>query len=244
MTTNKAKFVVIAIFKNETIDMKEWIEHYIWQGASHIYLADNESTDSPLEILQPYIDAKYITYSKILGNAVQEYVYYNFTKAIQELESPPEWICIADLDEFWFGQEKPMNEVLADYPETVHVVSRAWREFGPSEDGIHPPSLRNHLVYRNPTETSPKCCFRTLNIKPDQVYIHHIEGVSAENICYETTKLHIHHYFCRSIEYWTTIKIPRGYAMGMMNIYAYESTWRERSTACTLLDTNLADRVV
>ena len=67
MTTTKTTFDVIAIFKNETIDMKEWIEHYIWQGASHIYLADNESTDSPLDILQPYIDAKYITYVRPLN---------------------------------------------------------------------------------------------------------------------------------------------------------------------------------
>lgn len=75
MTHCTVSFVVIAIFKNETIDMKEWIEHYIWQGASHIYLADNESTDLPLTILQPYIDAKYITYMKVKGNGIQPNVY-------------------------------------------------------------------------------------------------------------------------------------------------------------------------
>jgi hypothetical protein len=243
MTTTKTTFVVIAIFKNETIDMKEWIEHYIWQGASHIYLADNESTDSPLDILQPYIDAKYITYVKISGNAMQLYVYYTFTKIIQELESPPDWICVADLDEFWFGQNKRMDEVLADYPETVYVVSRGWREFGPSEDGTHPPSLRKYLVYRNPEETSPKYCFRTLRVKPENVLIHGVDGVPVENMVYEKESLHIHHYFCRSAEYWNTIKIPRGYCMGNFNVYACENTWRERSALCTFLDTNLADRI-
>ena len=243
MTTINTRFVVIAIFKNETIDMKEWIEHYIWQGASHIFLADNESTDSPLDILQPYIDTKFITYVKIPGNAMQRHVYYSFTKLLQELESPPDWICIADLDEFWFGQEKPMNEVLSDYPGTVHVVSRRWREFGPSEDGFHPPSVRKNLVYRNPNETSPKCCFRTLCVNPENVLIHEVDGVPIENIHYEKELLHIHHYFCRSAEYWNSIKIPRGYAMGDFNVYACENTWRNRSEPCTYLDTNLANRV-
>lgn len=243
MESKQTTFVVISIFKNETIDMKEWIEHYIWQGASHIYLADNESTDSPLSILQPYIDAKYVTYMKIEGNAQQIYVYEQFTRMIQSLPCPPDWICVADLDEFWFGQNAILSKVLQVYPESVYVVCRGWREFGPSEDGSHPTSLRKHLVYRNPNESSPKCCFRTMKVQPTDVKIHHVENVSPEHILYEKEALHIHHYFCRSAEYWYTIKIPRGYAMGDLNVYALEHTWRDRSTPCTLFDTNLADRI-
>ena len=184
--STSASFVVIAIFKNETIDMKEWIEHYIWQGASHIYLADNESTDLPLTILQPYIDANYITYMKVEGNAQQISVYEQFTRMIQSLSLPPDWICVADLDEFWFGQDQILSKVLGTYPESTHVVSRGWREFGPSEDGFHPPNLRNHLIYRNPNETSPKCCFRTMKVHPSDVQIHHIENVPSEHLVYET----------------------------------------------------------
>jgi hypothetical protein len=58
-----ANFVVVAIFKNETTNLKEWIDHYIWQGASHIYLCDHESTDNPLEILQPYIEKGVVNFS-------------------------------------------------------------------------------------------------------------------------------------------------------------------------------------
>lgn len=243
MEHKPGSFVVIAIFKNETIDMKEWIEHYIWQGASHIYLADNESTDSPLTILQPYIDTNYVTYIKVEGNSQQVGVYMQFTRMIQSLASPPEWICVADLDEFWFGQDDILSNVFGTYPESTHVIYRGWREFGPSEDGSHPPSLRKHLVYRNPYESSPKFCFRTMKINPSDVKIHHVENVPSEHICDKTKNIHIHHYFCRSKEYWYTIKIPRGNCMGDLNIYAFESTWTDRSTPCTFLDTNLADRI-
>lgn len=132
---------------------------------------------------------------------------------------------------------------MGTYSESIHVISRKWREFGPSEDGFHPPSLRKHLVFRNPNETSPKCCFRTMKVQPSDVQIHQIDNVLPEHIWNEKEALHIHHYFCRSEEYWYTIKIPRGYVMGDLNVYACENTWRDRSTPCIFLDTNLADRI-
>jgi glycosyltransferase involved in cell wall biosynthesis len=46
---------VLSIFKNETMNLKIWIEHYLWQGVEHFYLIDNGSDDNPLNILQEYI---------------------------------------------------------------------------------------------------------------------------------------------------------------------------------------------
>ena len=37
--------MVVGIFKNEAMGIAEWISHYRWQGAKHIYLIDNNSTD-------------------------------------------------------------------------------------------------------------------------------------------------------------------------------------------------------
>ena len=45
---------VLAIFKNEGMNIKEWIEHYIWQGIEHFYLINNDSTDNYKKILLPY----------------------------------------------------------------------------------------------------------------------------------------------------------------------------------------------
>ena len=34
----KYKLVIVAIFKNEAIAMREWLEHYIRQGVEHFYI--------------------------------------------------------------------------------------------------------------------------------------------------------------------------------------------------------------
>ena len=46
------KISLLAIFKNETMGLKLWIDHYIKQGVEKFYLIDNDSTDNPLAILQ------------------------------------------------------------------------------------------------------------------------------------------------------------------------------------------------
>ena len=53
---------VLAQFKNETMNLKVWIEHYLWQGVEHFYLIDNGSTDNPLSILQEYINRGIVSY--------------------------------------------------------------------------------------------------------------------------------------------------------------------------------------
>jgi hypothetical protein len=216
------RFVVVAIFKNETRNLKEWIEHYLWQGASHIYLCDHESTDNPLEILQPY---------------------RSYTHSIQALPNPPEWILIADLDEFWYGEEKLLKDVLTEYPESVHVIYRTWRIFAPSEDGFQPMSLRKELVNRKPVETSPKFIFRTNSVNPENVWIHEVRNIPAEHEVRETTRLHCNHYYCQSLEYWNTVKIPRGHIMGDLYVYNCMNMFYDNAEGCTLLDTTLADKV-
>ena len=39
----KYYFSVAAMFKNESWSLKEWIEHYKFHGADHIYLIDDLS---------------------------------------------------------------------------------------------------------------------------------------------------------------------------------------------------------
>jgi hypothetical protein len=36
---------VLAIMKNEALNLDEWVEHYLWMGAGPIWLIDNGSTD-------------------------------------------------------------------------------------------------------------------------------------------------------------------------------------------------------
>ena len=48
---------IVAIFKNESHILKEWMEHYISQGIDKFFLIDHNSTDNYFHILQPYINS-------------------------------------------------------------------------------------------------------------------------------------------------------------------------------------------
>lgn len=238
-------FVVVAIFKNETTNLKEWLEHYIWQGASYFYLLDNGSTDNPLSILQDYIDRGLVQLMYEDKKWIQITYYKNIVKAIQTLPSPSDWVVIADLDEFWFSTEGLLKDRLNTIPEQYTVVTCGWKEFGPSQDGFQPSSLRKELVYRNPNRTSPKYCFRTMKINPLDLECHHIENISPEVCLVNPESIHLHHYYCQSEEYWNSVKIPRGYALGDLSVYGCHlyDEFNKRAKVCTLLDTTLADLV-
>ena len=53
---------VLAQFKNETMNLKLWLDHHLWQGVQHFFLIDNGSTDNPTRILQEYIDKGIVSY--------------------------------------------------------------------------------------------------------------------------------------------------------------------------------------
>ena len=48
---HKYYFSVAAMFKNESWSLKEWIEHYKFHGADHIYLVNDFSDDDYLLLI-------------------------------------------------------------------------------------------------------------------------------------------------------------------------------------------------
>jgi len=96
---------VMAIFKNETMNLKVWLDHYLWQGVEHFYLIDNGSTDTPLEILQSYIDNGLVTYFYRPEKYCQVEHYRNVYDA-ENIREKTEWLCICDLDEFFLELKK------------------------------------------------------------------------------------------------------------------------------------------
>ena len=62
---------IMSIFKDETMNLKIWLEHYLWQGVEHFYLIDNGSSDNPLSILQEYIDKEIVSYHYLPGKYKQ-----------------------------------------------------------------------------------------------------------------------------------------------------------------------------
>ena len=52
------KICVVAIFKNESYVLKEWLEHYLREGVDTFLLIDNDSSDNYKPILEPFLHSK------------------------------------------------------------------------------------------------------------------------------------------------------------------------------------------
>ena len=55
---------VLAMFKNESSTIKDWIDHYLAEGVEHFYLIDNGSTDDTTDKI-----SRYSTYLTLIKDA-------------------------------------------------------------------------------------------------------------------------------------------------------------------------------
>ena len=111
---------VCSIFKDEAPYLKEWIEYHLLAGVERFYLYDNNSSDNPLELLQPYIDKGIVVYHKLDGEGKQ---YVAYRDAIYKYKKQTYWMAIIDLDEFILPVEKDdIKEFLKDYEKYPGVV--------------------------------------------------------------------------------------------------------------------------
>ncbi|AEJ23363.1 hypothetical protein WKK_02445 [Weissella koreensis KACC 15510] len=94
---------VVAIVKNESPYLKEWIEFHKLVGVDIFYIYDNESDDNIMEVLQPYIDQGLVKYKFIKGKKQQLAVY---NEAIEQYRNDVRWLAIIDADEFIVPVEK------------------------------------------------------------------------------------------------------------------------------------------
>ena len=106
-------------------------------------MIDNNSTDNPLSILEPYIKCGLVTYSSREERHKQ-------SKILVETYGSPEaqtytWLINADLDEFWFATQRgsTLKSELANpalpFADADAIVG-LWYVFGPSgKSGNQPP---------------------------------------------------------------------------------------------------------
>jgi glycosyltransferase involved in cell wall biosynthesis len=93
----KYELSIAAIVKDEAPYIQEWIEYHRIVGVEHFYIYDNESVDNLKDILQPYIDAKIVTYTYFPGHLKQRAAYND---AIKHYKNEMKWLAIIDIDEF------------------------------------------------------------------------------------------------------------------------------------------------
>ena len=112
---------ICAIFRNEAVGLREWIEYHQIVGVQHFYLYNNNSDDNYYEILSPYINHGLVTLIDWEPSPGQISAYQHWYK---EFRTQTQWVCFLDLDEYicpisdnnisnWLEKRKhfPVNEM-------------------------------------------------------------------------------------------------------------------------------------
>lgn len=223
-------FSVGAMFRNEAHCIKEWVEHYLNQGADHFYLVNDNSTDKSVEIIQPYIDTGQITLYNvkdlephIIGHQRNTYNTYILPHVNAK---DTKWLLICDLDEFaWSPVFKTLKDFLSQYVYTLAQVQMTPTLFGSNNLEKQPKSLVQGFTKRSkdvPTKCGTFKYFVNSDYRFSSLNVHHATAVDPE---YNTGKyfmrihsdfIRLNHYICQSKEFWINVKCTRGDADGYL----------------------------
>jgi hypothetical protein len=253
---------VLAIFKNETLNLRTWLDHYLWQGVEHFYLVDNGSSDEPLVLLQPYIDRGLVTYEYRPEAHVQPQHYAHMFGA-HRIADRSEWLLVCDMDEFAFGAVPGVNlaarlrhlDSIAD-AVYVHWLLFASTEFVPGLaassallDGPtgHPLDVRVALTRRQTRlHAEHKYMVRTRIVRdPAQVWIHRLlQHSPTDRIVFDDDGLRLFHYQTQSRHYFESVKMVRGDADGFLADTARDWAYYARANeGMDTTDTTLRDMI-
>jgi hypothetical protein len=156
---------ICAVYRNEAPYLREWIEFHRLVGVEHFYLYDNQSTDSHLEALAPYVDEGIVTlHSWEPVPPHQPDLYDDF---LSRHRKDSRWVAFLDLDEFLFSPTgKSLPEMLVEF-EGWPGVGVNWAQFGRSGHVTKPPGLviENYLMRVD----SPRNLFTKYVVDPVQV---------------------------------------------------------------------------
>lgn len=234
----------MAIMKNETLMVDEWIDHYLAQGASCIFLIDNGSTDDTVAKVERWKADGRVELVQLPQQHRQTAHYWTAFQHF-DIGNRCEWLTVVDLDEFWFSKT---TETLADYLDTqssVDAIYGNWTVFG-TDLVEHPQSVRLALTMRDPRLSRfTKCIFRTwLPRQENDIEVHAIRNVGLNRAKVDNSQLQLNHYVTKSREYWDSVKMQRGDAFfAQQDLTELAARFDAFNTASTSRCTLLRDRV-
>jgi len=140
---------VLAMFKNESSIIQEWIEHYLAEGVQHFYLIDNGTTDNTNYILSRY--SQYITLIKNvkrMETGTQSFLMS--TIYLHKIRKETEWVIICDVDEYIYARNEynQITDVLKTIPRNIEKIWIPWKCFGSNGHKTQPSSVMNSFTKR------------------------------------------------------------------------------------------------
>lgn len=224
--------VLVAIFKNEALVMKEWIEHYMREGVKKFYMIDNGSTDNYMTVLQDYIDKGYIDLIKDDTKHAQQELY---NKYFLNHVKKAKWCIVCDLDEFVYSRKgyTKIIDYLNTLSDEITGVIIPWKLFGSNGHTKQPDSVIASFTKRQNTDniTNIECkgIFRGNVLQILKIHDSITDGITINSQGNYTTLtfrlnvserilsksyLHVNHYAVQSYEWFKAVKMTRGSASG------------------------------
>ena len=244
----RGDLAVLAIMKNESTNLDEWMSHYFAVGADRIVLIDNGSTDDTFEKAKLWVAKGNVDLISLPERYKQTQHYWE--AASRFILGKYEWLLIADLDEFWFcpdGKSLPAKLAEPDFA-TVDVIYANWRMFGSSGLVEHPPSIRRMLVHCDPklgAHVNTKYMCRTSVLKSRRnIQVHRVAGANSARTVSDNENFNLFHYPIQSLRFFETTKMTRGDVLGAASDQVRDLDYFKRYDApCTRVDRTLADLV-
>lgn len=225
---------IVAIFQNESLFLKEWIEFHKLVGVQHFYLYNNLSTDNYYEILSPYLKSgevdlidwpcNYPAGNKKFWCQVQIKSYIN---ALNRAKGETKWLAIIDMDEFLVPvKDNNLVNFLSAYEnDNIGGVGVNWQMFGTSFVPMIPEKklLIETLVLKTDPNNSINRYVKTI-VRPERVerpsihsciYKNHFIAVNSDGKLTKGSfqdilieKIVINHYWTRDQYFFQINKIP------------------------------------
>ena len=203
------KVGLMAIFKNESMGIREWINHYQWQGVDNILLINNDSTDDWKEKIK---GIKNLTIKEGKKKFAQEY-YYNKFGLPWCKEHDIDVLIVLDLDEYLFCKNKKnIKENLEDIfskPDHPSEILVNWTMFGSSGYVKQPQSIRKSFTMkRNGIHKLTKAILWVKDVIEFKIHSHVVKGKSVKM----PVIFKLNHYAIQSKEFFKKVKMTRGAA--------------------------------
>jgi Glycosyl transferase family 2 len=213
----KYAFVVAATFKNQELALEEWIEHYKFHGAEHIYLIDDDSTDNSLEVIKPYIESGFVTlfnangWAKYLGR--QRDMYNHFILPIVN-NKVSKWTFICDLDEFlWSPYCIDIKKLLLNCSHLSQMQINH-SQFGSSGHIEQPSCIVKYFTHKEETQSVLLKYFINSKYKFTSLNVHHAtyenKSDSVGTFMIIRDYFRLNHYRIQSLHFWNNVKCMRG----------------------------------
>jgi Glycosyl transferase family 2 len=199
---------ILAQFKNEEMVLKEWIDHYLWQGADTIVLLNNNSSDNFRHITDQYKDKVFVLDAP-KNHAQPEN--YNLIGLPELKKHKVDVMAILDIDEYVFGTDgQNMKQHIVEIfgkPDRPSQIKCKWKMFGSSGHNKHPTSIRKSFTKR---EKGIHRLFKSItwlnDVKRADIHESPVSGKTID--C--PAGLELNHYSIMSKEYFEKVKMTRG----------------------------------